>query len=448
MSGTPTEAEIQSQWRAAIDVLETSRNFYDGTLAGGGGKFDVLLQLLEGDYTPFELAGFVTSFRAAISNTITPNAAFGVHRAALFEYARILKNDATVGFGSGFRNESELFRALYEWFVAKGLSVKSRAITYAGAVAGGANVGNGAMSRLTVDENNFPLEACFVEKKAFRCRQDQNSGVQKEAETFEFVGSAASADALLRSSFGSGESSRTLIVSGNAGAGSGGSLLTNSSFSEFNASSTPKFTAWDELAGSAGVGQDTSTFYRSFPNASVDASLKLTAGSGTITLRQTTLNMRTPRLDVNTPYFLRAMVNKTPGTAVGGSFTIRLGSQSTTVTIASLAAGWNEVLIPIGQNNWFRRFNKDGWDIQVEWSTPTSGYLLVDDLLFAPFWFVDGTWWYLRQNAGAPVRWLVDDVLTFTDTGGAPATGKIQYWLWVSGLGYLPSSGSPTFTDP
>ena len=47
-----------------------------------------------------------------------------------------------------------------------------------------------------------------------------------------------------------------------------------------------------------------------------------------------------------------------------------------------------------------------------------------------------------------PVAWALDDTLEFTDTGGAAATAKIQYWLWVAGLGYLPTDASPTFTDP
>ena len=62
---------------------------------------------------------------------------------------------------------------------------------------------------------------------------------------------------------------------------------------------------------------------------------------------------------------------------------------------------------------------------------------------------VDGTYWAIRGNAATHTPWLVDDQLAITDTGGAPATAKIQYWLWRTGLGYLPSTtGTPTFSDP
>ena len=75
MSGTPTEAELQTQWKNVVDVLETFRAHVDGTLAGSGGKWDTLLKSLEGEYTPQELANFVNSFRAGCSDLMTPSRA-------------------------------------------------------------------------------------------------------------------------------------------------------------------------------------------------------------------------------------------------------------------------------------------------------------------------------------------------------------------------------------
>lgn len=449
MSGTPTEAEIQDQWKKVVDVLETWRNFADGTMVLGGGKLDVLAQAVEGDFLPTELTRWADGVRALLSSGVTPGNVNAAILPVVLEYRRLLAADAALGFGSGYNDPANAWRAIYEWFKAKGLTVKSRSITYAGAVAGGGNVGNGAMDRLTVDENNFNLEACTVEKKQFRCRQDQNSGVEKQAEVFEVLGAASSFDSLLRASFGSGQSINRTIVSKHAGTTEGGSLLTNSSFSDFNSGSTPKFNNWTEAAGSADVNQDTTNFYRSFPGAQVDASLKITSTGGTTTLTQTIDLTKVRRLDPNTPYFLRIMVNKTIGTAVGGNVVLRLGSKSATISIASLGAGWQELKIALGQSNWFRQFNQDTLTIQIEWNTKTSGYLLVDDAIFCPFDLIDGTYWCLRQNAATPIAWLVDDILTFTDTGGAPATGKIQWWNYVGGWGYLPSTtGTPTMLDP
>lgn len=450
MSGTPTEAEIQSQWTKAVDVLESLRNFADGTLAVAGGKFDVLEQALEGDYTPAELSTWVNTIRGGLSDLLTPNVASAMLTPILREYAGILAADATGGYGSGFRSMGELKRALYEWFVANSLTVESRAITYdTSATAGAGNVGNGAMSRLTVDENGFNLEACHVEKKTFRCRADQNSGTEENAEVFEFVGEAASFDALLRASFGSGESARTTLVSRHAGSGNGGSLLTNASFSEFTSTNSPKFTGWTETAVPASsIDQDTVNYYRAHPGSQTSAALEITGGLGTVTLTQSLANMRVRRLDADRPYVLRVMVNKTVGTASGGTFTIRMGSVEVDTAIASIGSGWQEILVPLDATCWFRSFNQDPFTVEIEWASSTSGTLLVDDVIFAPLDLIDGTYWFLRGKATTHTPWLVDDTLTFTDTGGAPATGKVQWWLWVAGFGYLPSSGTPTFADP
>lgn len=444
MSGTPSESELQAQWRAAVDLLENARNFADGTVAGPGNLLDTLLQSVEGEYTPQGLTTAAQRFRGALSSLVEPGRVLEFLSPILFEYGRLITS------GNGYADVRTIKRALYEHFVANSLTVKSRGITFdTTATLGAGNIGNGAVERLTVDENGFPLESCHVETKTWRCRQDRNSGVQEHAEVFEVVGRAAGPDGLLRASFGSGDGSRRLVRSAHAGSIAGGSLLKNASFSTYNASATPKFTGWTQTAGGASIVQETAAFYRGFPGSTVDASLRINGGGGTVTLTQTLDDMRVSRLEPDVPYFLRVMLNKTVGTAVGGTVTIRMGSQSASVTIAAMGSGWVELMIPAGAGCWFRTFNENPFQIEIEWSSSTSGYLLVDDVLFVPWDLVDGTYWVMRQNGATPVSWLVDDTLEFTDTGGSPATGKIQWWLWLAGLGYLPSTGgSPTFTDP
>lgn len=442
MSGSPTEAEIQSQWRNAVAILESARNFSDGTMVGPGGLFDTFLQGLEGEFLPVGGAGAVQRMRSALSSMVEPGRAVQFLEPVLREYGNIITS------GGGYTSLPELARALYEHFAANGLTVKGRGITFdTSATAGGSNVGNGTVSRLTVDERGFPLDSCHVETKRLRCRGDRNSGQPEHAELFEVVGEAASQDSLLRSSYGSGDR-RWSLAAKHAGSVNGGSLLRNSSWSTYNAASTPKFADWTEAAGGAQVEQS-ATFYRSFPNAVGNFSLRINGGGGTVTLRQPLESMRVQRLDPETPYFLRIMVNKTVGTAAGGTVTIRMGSRSASVTIAALGAGWQELTFPLTQVNWFRTFNQNPFQIEVEWSGSTSGYLLVDDAIFVPWDRADGTYWIIRQSAASPVSWLLDDTLDFTDTGGLPSSAKIQWWYWTAGLGYLPSTtGTPTLTDP
>jgi len=456
MAGTPTEVEIQAIWRNAVDVLETLRAQIDATQAVAGGKWDVLLQSLEGDYTPAELSAWVANIRAGCSDLISPTVAQQMLAPILFEYAARIDADATgiQGFGSGYRSASELFRALYDWFVLKGHTVESRAITYDATATtgngGGSIIGNGAMARLTLDENTHDIEACTVETKRFKCVADQNSGVNENAEVFEVLGEAASPDSVSRSSFGSGASTNTTVVSKHAGQGSGGTLLTNGSFSTFDNTAAPKFAGWTLTAGAeASVGQDVA-YYRTHPGATVDASLSITWAATTITLKQTLASMRVSRLDPDTPYVFRVMWARDLGAGAngtGGTLTIRCGSNSKAVTVAA-QTGWQELILDMNQELWPRQFNQDPFDVEIEWSGATSGELIIDDAIFAPMDLVDGTYWFLRGNAATHTPWLLDDSLVFTDTGGAPATGKVQWWLYVAGLGYLPSSGSPSFADP
>ena len=450
MSGSPTQAELQAQWRLAVDILEDARNYFDGTVALSGGQLDLLEQALEGDFVPARVANALARWRANASFLVSREMAQELLSPFVNEYMKLVTADP-----SAYTDIQSQWRAIYEHFRRNSLSVNSRAITYdTSATLGAGNVGNGTVSRLTVDEGGFSIENCTVEEKVWRCRQDMNSGAQEHAELFEVIGRPSSYDSLLVPSFGSGDAGRVTIFAAHAGTGDGGSKLNNSSFSTFNstAAAADRFTNWSAtIGGSSTVTQDTTNYYRGSPGTTTPASMKITAGgSGTVTVKQTLSRAAVRRLDPETPYFLRIMVNKTIGAASGGSVTVRMGSKSTTSTIAGLGSNWVELAIAFTSDCWFRNFNENPFDIEIEWSTPTSGYLLVDDVIFAPWDWMDGTWWKIRATNTSNVPWKVDDTLSFTDTGGAPATGKIQYWAWIAFGLYLPSNnaGAETFTDP
>ncbi len=250
--------------------------------------------------------------------------------------------------------------------------------------------------------------------------------------------------------FGTGTAFNGTMRSSHAGSGEGGSLLTNSSFSNYSATGSPKFVGWTETAGGANIAQDTSNFYRGHPpgGTATERSLQMTAGA-TITLRQPISSINGGALDPNTPYLLRMMVNKTVGGATDGTVSISIGSQSASSTVAALGANWVEVVLTLGQNSWFKNFNQDDLYVEIQWTGSTgSNTLLIDDVLLVPLVQVDGTWWNIRHNAGTPASWIIDDTLTITDSGGAAGTGKLQYWLWRAGLRSLPNSGTTQVTDP
>ena len=424
-------------------------------MAGSAGLFDTLLQSLEGEYTPSELANFVTRVRAAYSSIVDPSSVLQALEPIFFEYAKILADSTTQGFGSGARDVGELFSAIYEYLDATSQTVTTRGITYTAATANGGNIGNAIVRRLVLDRNGYNLEACTVEKKMIRCAADANSGVEQWAETFAIVGETAAFDAVLRSDFGSGDASNTLLKAKHAGTGGGGSLLNNSSFSDFDSSlSTQKFEGWTETFGGAAVigdvTQDLTNTYRSHPNATTDGALKLAMNSASdqITLKQTINDMRITRLDPNTPYFLRLMYNRSIGSATVGDLTLKLGGNTATSVTLGAQSGWNELVIPFGGAAWLKQFNEEPMDVEISWDGGTAGTLLIDDVLFCPWELVDGTYWIMTYNNGTPTAALVEDFYTVIDTGGAPDVAKLQWWNFVSGLGYFPSSGSPTITDP
>jgi len=452
----PTEAEIQTQWKNITNILEKTRAYADADLVSIGGYIDVLYQSFEGEYIPVDGAAFATRIRALLSSAVDSRQALAALEPILFEYTTVLAGSSGLGYGSGYRSAVDIFGALYQWLHDNSDTVASRAITYASVSANGSNTGNIGISRLTVDKYGYDLESCHAEKKMLKCTADQNSGVRRWAETFEIIGMAASFDGLRRGVGGSGEASRTNLKAKHAGSGGGGSLLNNSSFSDFTASTSSgsQFANWSEtLTGAAAttdITRDTANYYREHPNASTNASMKFAMDNAgdSITVKQSMSSMRTNSIAPNKPHFLRVMWNRSIGSGASGTVSVKLGGNATVSVAVSAQSGWQELLIPFDKTCWLEEFGEDTFDIEIAWAGGTGGYILFDDAIFCPWDLVDGTYWLAHQNAGTPVASLVEDEYYVNDTGGAPGTGILQYWCWISGLGYLPSSGTPTITDP
>jgi len=448
-SGAPTEDQVQAQWRAAVDIIDQTQVYAD-TLLGNSQEFDVLIASLKGDFTPGSLAAWADNFRAGLSSLVDPQFVYQALAPCILEYGQVLKAGGFIG--SGYETVDLLIAAIYERFnTATKEYVESRAITFdLSQTASG--TGNGEITRLTTDENGFDIENCTVEAKRFRCVRDQNSGVKENAEEFIMLGETRSKDHLQLHSFGTGDTFRRLLYNRNAGSTGAGSLLRNSSFESYDATATNDFTYWQLVSGTVptqDVGGVLNTdYYNSFPGASTNYSLTAAAA---FRIKQDRADLRRTTLDPRKPYFLRVMCKTDSGTP-DGSVTIHMGSHSESVLSATITAAgdWYEVFIPMSQNSWFKNFNEDDLNIELEWSG-TTGVMLFDDMIFCEMTQIDGTWWVCRHNDATPAAWIRDDVLLFTDTQADTTKGKINYYLHRAGLGYLPhSTGTPTitFTDP
>ena len=158
--------------------------------------------------------------------------------------------------------------------------------------------------------------------------------------------------------------------------------------------------------------------------------------------------MRISKLDPDTPYFLRVMY-KSDNVASPGTLTLNLGGTSESVSM-SQSGDWKELFVAADKDTWPHIFNEDGFGIDIQLVSTRAGEILyIDDVIFAPYTLIDGTYWVIRGNAATHTPWKLGDTLEFTDTGGAPSEGKVQYWLSRTGLGYLPhTTTGATFTDP
>lgn len=432
----PSRAEIEAMIRNAIDCLEEAREHYDTVHAvATTGTIDVLEQSLEGDFAPSGYQGFSAAFRSALSSSISVELARAAWSPGLYEYAKFIGAPESSDI-------HDIIDRVFQYMIDNSLALPTRAITHNSPVAGGGNVGNGTINRLYVDENNLELEAMHVELKTAKCVIDQNTtGGQRHAEVFEGYGEESSKDSLLVA--GSGERFKVLMYARHCGSGPGGSLLQNPSFSTYSSSgtTTTKFPSWVIAGAAANVQQDTTNFYRSHPGAAVDGSIQFNANER-IYQRFADIGLK---IKPRTPYYLQLVFNRQVG-ACDGTLTLRLGAVSAAVVLAA-QTGWNILRIAIGQNNWYRTFSEDNADIEIEWSGRTAGTLLVDDVIFSEYDFFDGTWYC---PVGGTTPWMLDDVFTWTDTGGAAGTGIMQYWLWRAYGRYLPqaSGGGITWADP
>ena len=141
MAGTPTEAEIQTMWKNAVALLEDTRAAVDG-FAAASGEMDTILQALEGQFLPAAHSSAVNRIRGLMSSLVDQSTALEFLEPVFYEYANILAADASDGFGAGYTDLSELFGAIYDWFIDNSLTIQTRAITYdTSATAGGGNAG-------------------------------------------------------------------------------------------------------------------------------------------------------------------------------------------------------------------------------------------------------------------------------------------------------------------
>lgn len=426
----PSEAEIQTQWKQAVDILEEWRKFGQVNAKNFITMWDTAVQSLEGDFVQSALDS-LGSIRNTLASGLTSQVVATVITPYLRMYARHVMNTPELV------DPIEILSRLYIYFADNAKTVQTTTMTFNTPAAGGGNVGNGTVLRVTTDQRNFPIESADAELKTAKCIADANTGAQKQEEVFQFYGAAPGRDSLEYS--GSGE----VVQIANSSARD--SLLLNPSFSQISGTITvpTDITSWvsSVTVNATNYQFSEATFYRDFPGDSTPRALQIKV---TANLTQK-LSVRRTVLDPNTPYMLQLAWNRDAGAATG-TLLIRMGAQSNSVVLAA-QTGWNILRTPssFGQNNWYRQFDEQDLDITIEWTQTGGTGVFVDDVLFIPGRRFGNTYYFLVPNASAHAPNLKDDIFTWTDT----ETGaKVQRYLKRGFGAYLPSSGGPTFTDP
>lgn len=419
---TPTEAQAKQQISDSAKIWDEHRKYVSTVGAGGSGvayltREQTVLQELKSQ--------FADSFSSALSAARGDLNSFMLRWGSVLlplmrDYGQVLNVPDVTGPG--------IFARLYQDYIDNTKRVQSRLITYGSMTTVAAN-GNGTFNRLVVDENGFPLEATTPDTKTLRCLFDEHSGGTKHEEQFEVRGQSAERDLLKIT--GSNVFTSVRGVSGRDSQ----QILSNPSFDAFSATSGPSsptsITDWT-VGSISNYEIDQVNYYRDFEGVATPGALKI---KGNDTIYQD-VTVRRAAFNPVIPYYVQIAYNRQLGGG-DGTLTLSIGTQSVNVVLAA-QTGWNILRIPLDKSCYFKNFDQSVLKIQVQLSGRTVGYVLVDDIICAPFQFVDGLW---IQPVGGSTKWLRYDKYTYADTLAGSEDGILQSWVGWRAYGLsLPSA--------
>lgn len=425
----PSQAEIISGWAAACNLLEQTRLYGNKNATNFVGLLDTFTQALENEWAD-EAAQSAQSMRSLLAGMVSDAIARDVQRPFLRQFCR------TVVGRTDLVSDAQMLAEAWLYMQVNNVFAGSANFTFGTPATSGTFIGNGQMLRLTRDRYNFPMENQHVDSKRARCIRDRNTGTNLGNETFFLEGQAGARDGLQISGSGAG-----VIVTG---ATADDSLLSNASFDNTDSASAPtEITDWTASAtiNSTNFDFDATNYFRAAPSASTSYALNVKA-STTLTQKRSVKNAT---FSQDIPYMLCVMFNAAVGSAVG-TLTARMGAVATSVATSGLA-GWRALLVPTstGQSCWYRQFQQEDLQIQLQWAR-TSGNLLIDDVLWIPGTYFDGSYyWLMPATATAYIPFRVNDTYTFADS--APYTNAVfnrwaqRAWRW-----YWPSSNGSSIT--
>lgn len=436
-----SRANAITLWKTVTSLLdETEKYAHTNATNNFDAKNDAINAANLGDYQATVAAG-INALRASYNAMLTPDA---VRNALLGPFVEL-----AAAINAPERGPLEvLIKRFYDDCIAAAPddTINAREFTRGSASAGGANVGNGTIKRVTVDEYNYPLECSHAETKTYECVQDQNQ-VDKHEEVFEIRGAKPEPDLL--NVVGSGTRMRLAALSTR----NTQAILTNPTFSQVSgtqpsAGSEQTTSATDSLTGwvittAASAKTSVDVVYRDLVGETKKYSLRFTGNNKIV---QTLADQRRARLSTTVPYYVQVAIYRE--SSCDGTLTIRWGANTQTYSVSGLSNGaWNICRLDLDSDLYYKNFKEDGFTFEIELSSRTTGTIYIDDVIIAPMALVDGAFVAI---IGGATPFMIKDTFTVADTESA-TRGKLQYWLWRTGLGIsLPAvtAAAETIADP
>lgn len=446
---TPSIAEAIATLKAVVNFFQQNDLHLNANSSNIAGLLDTLKTTLNGERSA-EIEGQINQVVSSLTRPMTD----GQVRSALvpaMQDVMLAINKPDLGF-------VENCHQLNEYMIANSDSFNSSNITHGSPSAGGSNVGNGNVYRLTVSENADELEALHFETKTATCLSDESSN-EKNRERWQIKGQRRfdSFGGVLEVA-GSGVNQIIRTISADETAAfvqnpywlnpTGTQPVTGTDAAP---STTTEITGWT-LSAAANFELTVDTTYTSSPAQSTARSLRF-LGNGNIT--QQLNSTKKPNLDLYRPLFVGVPVYRESN--CDGTFTQTIGGDAKATTVTGLSnAAWTFVTHDLDSGRYFKNYNAANLSLTYTLGSRTTGSLLLGWPVIAYFSVVDGTFLVI---VGGSTPFLVDDLFTIADSLGS--RGIMKYWLehrsgLVAGLGgqnrsfsfASDNAGTETFTDP
>lgn len=429
----PTVGDVDGQLVKAVHLLETIK---EGASVNSDNWLDLkddLTQDLHTEYAKEVLDGVQALEGSLASILANPRALLDP---IMLSYGRAI--------GKPGADPELLARELIpRHFIDNSKNIEKRVIAYPGISMTGGNTGDGIIRALTVDHNNQVIESVYAESLTAEVILDATApGGHRNREVFLVEGQPKWPNELQR--VGSGIREELTCI--DARRGGAQAIITNGGFDSITEDGgfvidVPGWTSdVDYIGDGTDFEKDTTNTYQpaNLPDE-VRAALNIKL-SRTLTQR---LDARSVRLARELPIGGQIAFNAQVGTAVG-SLTISLGALTATVSVTGLT-GWQLLAMPLTDKAWPRNLYADPLEASVQF-TRTSGELLIDDFVLAPFENIGGHW---LQAIGGATAFQERDTASWsvTKTTGA---GVIQEWIWRAYEVHWPHdvSASAGLADP